>query len=169
MAGVTLHANILSQLIQSALTGKGLLQTWSEPIAAVWLGSWIALGAILAWCVGSMPRVLLLVILGEGIIYGISVKALAWGWWIPIVPCFLGFAIAALTIVLLTNREQEKLQLIQTVELILAESDDQVTATNIAIEYLKQGETPDKVKVIENLVESKLKQSNLWIDRMEKD
>jgi CHASE2 domain-containing sensor protein len=169
MAGVTLHANILSQLIHAALTGKGLLQTWSEPIAAVWLGSWIALGAILAWCVGSMPRVLLLVILSEGILYGISVKALAWGWWIPMVPCFLGFAIAALTIVFLTQREQEKLQLIQTVELILAESDNQVTTTNIAIEYLKQGETPEKVKVIENMVVSKLKQPDLLINSTQKD
>jgi diguanylate cyclase (GGDEF)-like protein len=49
MAGVVIHAQILSQLLDSSLEGKGLFWFWPEWVEIVWLALWSGVGGVLVW------------------------------------------------------------------------------------------------------------------------
>lgn len=49
MAGVAIHANCISQLVQSALIARPLLQVWSSQAEALWVVVWAAVGTLVSW------------------------------------------------------------------------------------------------------------------------
>lgn len=50
MAGVTIHANLISQILSATLDGRmPTLRTWSEPLEGLWVLAWATIGAILSW------------------------------------------------------------------------------------------------------------------------
>jgi CHASE2 domain-containing sensor protein len=51
MAGVILHAQMVSQLLSVAIDDQPLLWYWSEPIEMLWIALWAVLAGLLAWCI----------------------------------------------------------------------------------------------------------------------
>ena len=154
MPGVVIHANIIARLLDAALTGKGLLKVWSEPIEWLWIVFWSGIGAMLAWKIQSSEKLLLTIIITNFLLVVLAYISFLQGWWIPVIPALMGFAIAVISLPLITIKQIQKIQLRQTVKLLLAMSQEQPAAGKIALEYLKQGETPDKLTIIENTLNS---------------
>lgn len=104
MAGVEIHANLISQIVSAALEERGLLNTLSEPLEWLWILGWAAIGTNLSnqWkdkqgfvrisLVNTTSRVLL----WSGSLFAISYIAFLASWWIPMLPPLLTLVIASL-------------------------------------------------------------------------
>jgi len=98
MPGVEVQANIISQILSSALEGRPPIKTWPKPVEGLWIFLWSGLGASLAWklrYIGGFAKllpgwtILSLSLAGTGLV-GSSYLAFLWGgWWIPVVPPML--------------------------------------------------------------------------------
>jgi CHASE2 domain-containing sensor protein len=153
MAGVTIHANIVSQLLSAAIDGRSLLRVWSKPIEWLWILGWSGVGAILAWQL-KLPQWILLSVLGmSGIIVMSVYLAFLQGWWIPAVPAMLAAIGSAIALPVATQKVLEKIQLDITVNLLIEIARDQPASGQIAIEYLKQSETPEHRSAIDKLLQ----------------
>ena len=104
MAGVEIHANLTSELLNAVLEDRPLLDTWSEPVEWLWILLWSAVGAVLTWkwrygsgAKASIERtiggiVAIVALIGSGY------WAFLGGLWIPIVPPVLAMLGSALSI-----------------------------------------------------------------------
>ncbi|MEO1430344.1 MAG: adenylate/guanylate cyclase domain-containing protein [Cyanobacteria bacterium J06633_8] len=93
MAGVTIHANAISQILDAELSNRPLIKTWNEQFEWLWTFSWSLLGAILIWLLRSSKGKILppaSLVLAASCLLSISYLAFFHGWWIPIVPPILG-------------------------------------------------------------------------------
>ena len=84
MAGVLLHAQMVSQLLDAALDGRSLFWFWSEGVEVLWIAAWAAIGGALAWYV-RQPMVLAL----SGTLLLLSLAVIGFGLflqqgWIPL-------------------------------------------------------------------------------------
>jgi CHASE2 domain-containing sensor protein len=99
MAGVLLHAQMVSQLLDAAMEGRSLFWFWSEWVEALWIATWAAIGGALAWYV-RQPMVLAL----SGALLLLSLAAIGFGLflqhgWIPLAaPAFAATATGGLVI-----------------------------------------------------------------------
>jgi CHASE2 domain-containing sensor protein len=153
MPGVMIHANITSQILSAALDGRPMLRVWSEPVEWGWILLWCGVGAALSWQV-KLPRVTVLIVaLAGGGLIGIVYLAFLQSWWIPVVPPMIGLVVATVTLPIITSKQLEKIQLCQTVKLLVAIIKEQPTAGQIAIEYLKQSESQDNQALIEQMLQ----------------
>ncbi|KAF3884436.1 MULTISPECIES: CHASE2 domain-containing protein [Nostocales] len=152
MAGVTLHANIASQILSAALDGRPMLKVWSEPIEWLWILLWSGLGAALSWQAKTFKNILFLLAIASGGIIGISFLAFLKGWWIPIIPPLIGVVCAAVFVQICVSKYLEKIQLRETVKLLVNLAKDQPAEGQIAIEYLKQAESKDNQAFIEKII-----------------
>ena len=91
--GVEIHAHLTSQLINSALDGRPIIQTWNKPLEIVWILGWSFLGAVLSWkwrYSGGVskfsPKTAASFLVATGILVGSTYLAFFWGWWVPVVP-----------------------------------------------------------------------------------
>lgn len=48
-SGVTLHADLASQLISAALDGRPFIRVWSDSLEGLWIFGWSLVGATIAW------------------------------------------------------------------------------------------------------------------------
>ncbi len=100
-SGVTLHANIASQLIAQSLDGRPVLRVWSKTIESIWIAIWAFFSGLLCWkrynyrpisqskFAFRIPWVTLAIASLGGSLFIASYLAFLWGWWIPIVPALL--------------------------------------------------------------------------------
>ena len=77
----------------------------------------------------------------------------------PLVPGVLGLLVAAAALPLVVNHELEKIRLRQTVRQLMAIAQEQPTAGQIAIEYLKQSENEENQALIERIIHK----GSFWI------
>lgn len=152
MAGVTIHANILSQLLDAAVARRPLLRTWSEPAEWLWILIWSGIGALLTWRLKSPVWIAIAGCLTLLILVGITYIAFLGGWWLPMVPGVLGLLAAAAILPLAVTRDLEKMRLRQTVRQLMAIAQEQPTAGQIAIEYLKQSENEENQVLIDSIL-----------------
>ncbi|ELS33363.1 MULTISPECIES: CHASE2 domain-containing protein [Pseudanabaena] len=109
-SGVTLHANIASQLIANALGERPVLRVWSKPIESLWIVIWSLASGLLCWSrrhakptkrskfTFHIPRLALEIAgLGTSLLIASYILFLQ-GWWIPVVPAF--FALFTSTMVI---------------------------------------------------------------------
>ena len=90
--GVILQAQMVSQLLSAVLDGRPLLWNWSMWFEVIWIWGWSIVGALLAWYVRRPSYLLLAVVIGFIILYGIAIILLSlFGCLIPIVPAALIF------------------------------------------------------------------------------
>ena len=152
MPGVIVHANIVSQLLSSALEGRPLMGVWPIYGEYGWIMAWVVLGAI----VGSWPRRMALIAIASTalalLLIAICYLAFLYGWWVPLVPSLFGFGGSAITLAIITSRQSERLFLYRTVMEIMAQEHDQPAAAQIALEYLKQGENQRNQEFINAVV-----------------
>lgn len=149
MAGVTIHANSLSQLLTSSLDGRSLLNTWKEPWEWLWIWGFAIAGAGIAWwSKGGFY------IVAGGFIGAIALVCLCYigfllGWWIPLWPSVIGWVIAAATFPIIATRQLRRAQLARTVRELGAIAQEQPAVGQIALEYLKQTQSEEHQKLIE--------------------
>ncbi|EDX82880.1 hypothetical protein S7335_58 [Synechococcus sp. PCC 7335] len=148
MAGVTIHANIVSQLLSSSLDGRPMLRAWPE--SAEWLWTWgcAIAGASIAWWLKGCGRIVAVGTLGVAIIVGTCYLAFLAGWWLPLLPGILGWAIASTTFPLIAARQLKQIELRQTVQELAAIAQDQPAVGQVAIEYLRQSESEENQALI---------------------
>jgi len=152
MAGVTIIANVLSRILSAAIEGKPLLRVWSEPIEWLWILLWSGIGAVLSWRFKSMSIMIGTIILAAIGLAIVTYLAFNIGWWIPVIPPIFGLVIAAIILPFFTSRQIEKIQLRQIVELLVTAAKEQPAVGQIAIEYLKQGESKENQALIEKMI-----------------
>lgn len=120
--GIEAQANIISQLLSSALDGRSGLKTWSEPIEVVWIFLWSLTGATLCWVLRDagglaklLPRWTLISLLFAlvGLVGSSYLAFIISSWWIPVIPpalALLGAATA--TTGYIANFEREERQVV---------------------------------------------------------
>lgn len=99
MAGVTIHANLTSQILSSALDGRPLIKSGNEPFEWLWILLWSTIGAILSW--QQRHNIFLITVsisVAGTALMGCCFLGFLVGWWIPIVPPALGLAGATIAI-----------------------------------------------------------------------
>lgn len=160
MAGVTIHANIASQILSAALHGRPMLRVWSQGVDCLLILLCCFVGAALSWQVKSPRKQVIIVIVAISVLGGIAYAAFLHGWWIPLVPSIIGLVVSAITLPIVTTIHLEKIQLRQTVELLVAICKEQPTAGQIAIEYLKQAESQENQVFIEQIISDSFEELN---------
>ncbi|MEH1902371.1 MAG: CHASE2 domain-containing protein [Nostoc sp.] len=153
MPGVFIHANITSQILTAALQGRAMLRTWSEIWKSLWILLWSGIGTLIAWRLKS-PRQLMFLVTSTGLgLIVFSYLAFLQGWWIPIIPPLLGLILAPIILPMFATKQLEKIQLQQTLKLLLAVAKEQPAAGKIAIEYFKQAERKENQQLIDKILQ----------------
>lgn len=154
--GVSMHANIASQLIRMAIDSDRPIKTIEEFAEALWMTAWIIAGTILGYHASTLSRFPIVWMMGVAIIIGVAASALHESWWIPIILPTLGWSISFV----LMNAYvaiREKLQRADTMRLF-----EQFVAPEIAQaiwkqrDQLLQGLHPKPRKTIATLLFSDL-------------
>lgn len=153
MAGVILHANITSQILSAALDGRPMIRVWSNPAEWLWILLWSAVGAAISWQITSLRLRMILLVITSGGLIEIAYFAFLQGWWIPVIPPLLGLIVAVVTLPHFTSKQLEKIQLRETIKLLVAIAKEQPAAGQIAIEYLKQAEGIEHQAIIEKIIQ----------------
>ena len=107
----------------------------------------------MGWGLRSPINLAIGILLASGGLVGSCYLAFLSGWWIPVVPALLGFWGAVIAIVIVINKQRDRLQFRRTLALLLEAQRDHPTAGRIAIEYLKQSETKEHQTWIEQGLE----------------
>ncbi|MEM7797112.1 MAG: CHASE2 domain-containing protein, partial [Cyanobacteria bacterium P01_C01_bin.118] len=154
MAGMTVHANIISQLLAAALDERPLLHTWSEPHEQLWGLMWALIGAGMAWWLKSARVMLFVAIAGLMILFSLCYISFLTGWWLPLLPACLCWGIAVLTFIIMTNQRLKRIQLQQTVQQLLTIAQEKPAVGQIALEYLQQTESEENQTLISNLLDN---------------
>ncbi len=104
-SGVEIHANLISQILSSVLSGRSLIQTWTKSLEFWWIFAWSVVGATLSWkwrYTGGFTKFLFQFVVGVllpfGSLLGICYLAFLSGWWIPLIPPTLALLGSAITI-----------------------------------------------------------------------
>ena len=116
------HAVATAHLLAAALEGERTIASWPEPLEMLWIAFWVAGPAGIVWKLRYCPG-----FVGWAILTGVGALALATlaaygafslGMWLPLVPCWLGSALAALVAIPLAYIWQlRELLRVRTVEL----------------------------------------------------
>ena len=111
MPGVTVHAQMVSQLLSAAIDGQSLIWSWHEWQEIGWIYLWGLLGSV---SVIFISRPLLMVVgqvVGVSIIVGSGVIIFLSGGWIPIIAPTIAFAGGAIALVIYNAYQAKQEQL----------------------------------------------------------
>jgi len=108
ITGVELHANFISQILSTALSGRPLIHVWSNFVQGLWIFGWALVGASLSWRLRSPLYSILSIMLAAFALTASSYLALIKGWWIPVIPSLLVLYGAAGVITLYITQMQEE-------------------------------------------------------------
>lgn len=104
-AGVEVHANLASMIVNAALNNRPLFKSWPEWVEWLWIFAASSIGAVLSWSgryAGSTAkqslRITASTLLAGGGIFLAGYVGFLNGWWIPVVPPVLAFAGSAIAI-----------------------------------------------------------------------
>lgn len=91
VTGIELQAHAISQIINAALVGRPLLQSWPDWLEYVWIVSWGSLGITLARLKFKPAYYFMsITLLSVGLIT-FSYGLLTLSWWIPVIPTTTAF------------------------------------------------------------------------------
>ncbi|MEM9214885.1 MAG: CHASE2 domain-containing protein [Cyanobacteria bacterium P01_F01_bin.150] len=99
--GVIIHAQMASQVIDAALGDKPLLAWWSEWAEILWITGWSFIGAGIIVSLRSPRIIVLSILIGSSILWGLSFFLFIRGWWIPFIPALISLLLAGLCIIIL--------------------------------------------------------------------
>jgi len=116
-SGVSIHGDIASQLISTALEGRPRIQVWSETYEYLWICGWSFVGAILIWMrrsrkeTSSLYSASLIVLLLGICLVGASYLAFLLGaYWVPVVPGCLALFGSAISVTGIIARDTSKMR-----------------------------------------------------------
>ncbi|MBE9064079.1 CHASE2 domain-containing protein [cf. Phormidesmis sp. LEGE 11477] len=154
MAGIAIHANILSQLLSSSLDGWPTLQTLPEGWEWFWIWAHACVGAAIAWWLKDFWQIVVVVTLGVVALLGGSYLSFLAGWWLPLLPGILAWTVAALSFPWLATQQLKQLTLKHTLRQLIKAEAEQPAVGQIALEYLKQTESEEHQGLI-----------NAWLEK----
>jgi adenylate cyclase len=104
-AGVEIHANLVSQILEQVLADRPSVKTWSDPVEWLWIFAWSVLGSTVTWKLRyysgtnkiSFVSSASLFLAGCSLL-GISYVAFLDGLWIPVAPALIGLLGSAIAI-----------------------------------------------------------------------
>jgi CHASE2 domain-containing sensor protein len=102
--GVFVQAQMVSQILSSAIDGRGLLWWWPLWVEALWVWGWSLVGGIIAWYISKPLHLGLAVSVTLLIQFGICFSIFTASGWIPLIPSILGLLATQLAIVLWFKR-----------------------------------------------------------------
>lgn len=137
MSGVVLHANIISQILNSVLDGRALINTFSERLEMIWIFIWGVIGGIIGWIFKEIKWFVILSCLNIVILLGVSFLAFLQGWWIPVIPCLLVYLITMIVMGIGTFKKMQQQKLLQTLRRLKQLSEHSPMAQKIALENFK--------------------------------
>ncbi len=137
MAGVVVHANIISQIISAVVDGRALINTWNESLESFWVLVWAGVGGGIGWMFKDILLVIGLYCLSLLVLLGICYLAFLWGWWLPLIPCLLSGGLAMILMLLITANKIKKQEFIATLRRLSEIGSDYPIAQKIALESLK--------------------------------
>ncbi len=152
MAGIAVHANIISQLLAAALDERPLLNTWSEPQEQLWGLMWALMGTSMVWWLKSPRRVLTIATLGFIVLFLLCYASFLAGLWLPLLPAVLSWGLSILAFVIMANQRLKRIQLQQTVKQLVMISQEKPAVGQIALEYLQQTESEENQQLISSLL-----------------
>jgi diguanylate cyclase (GGDEF)-like protein/PAS domain S-box-containing protein len=110
IAGVELQANLVSQIISSALEGRSLIHVWSDQIEWLWIFAWAWVGARLSWKLRSPHKSAFAILISGAGLISITYLAFLQAWWLPVVPPLIATAGSALVIIAHIAHLEEELK-----------------------------------------------------------
>ena len=152
MAPVTIHANIVSQLLTSAMVEKGTLRGVSQTSEWLWMLFWCGFAGFWCWYLYNAWLKAIAVVLTLITVITITYFLFLQGWWLPIVPIVLGIFVSAIAMEIFNLRKYQRLQLQQVLKILRLISQKQPAVAQIALEYLKQSESKENKLLIEKQV-----------------
>lgn len=99
IAGVELHAQIISQILSASMNDRALIHVWPDGLEVVWILAWAFVGTILSWYIRSPMKSGGFLLLSSGSLFGICYGAMLLGWWIPLVPPVIALGVSAIAII----------------------------------------------------------------------
>ena len=153
MPGVFVHANIICQILAAAILDNTLFKVLPASLELVWIAVSAFIGAVLVWLFKAPAKAFVALNIAAIALVTISYRLFLWQWWIPVLPPIAGLWAAAAITLWLTNHRRSQRQLKQSIELLLSISQDKPAAGKIALEYLKQGESQQNLKIIERMTQ----------------
>ncbi len=82
MTGVTVHANIISQIISAVLDKRPLIHVWDDSIEWLWILAWAWLGAVISRQLKSPLLSAICIVFASGGFLGLCFLAFLLGWWL---------------------------------------------------------------------------------------
>ncbi|WP_019509138.1 CHASE2 domain-containing protein [Pleurocapsa sp. PCC 7319] len=152
MAWVTIHANIVAQLLDAAIDGETMLYTISETKEWLYIFIGAVAGAYIGWWVRRFWLRAIVAIFSVTITVVSTYIAFLQGWWLPVVPIAIALILATVAIAVITPRLLARMRLIETVKQLSLICARQPTVKKIALEYLKQGESQKNKVLIGRIV-----------------
>lgn len=101
MPGVVIHAQHVSQILSTVLNNRPLMWCWSEGPEILWILGWSVVGGLLAWRIRRLWLFGLGVVIGVGVLYGVTYVLFLNSGWVPLVPPMIGLVATAITVVLI--------------------------------------------------------------------
>ncbi len=101
MPGVVIHAQHVSQILSTVLNNRPLMWCWSEGPEILWILGWSVVGGLLAWRIRRLWLFGLGVVIGVGVLYGVTYVLFLNSGWVPLVPPIIGLVATAITVVLI--------------------------------------------------------------------
>ena len=161
MSGVMLQANIISQLLSSALDGRSPLYVWPKPLEWLWVFAWAGVGLGIGWRWQSVMVVMLCLVFASGSLVAIAYLSFLLGWWICVMPALLTLWGTTAVLLMVNNRQKERLLFKGCLAKLLAQSQDYPIAGRIALEYFKQSENlQNQAEIDEYLTQQSIEQGN---------
>ncbi|AFY35343.1 CHASE2 domain-containing protein [Calothrix sp. PCC 7507] len=103
MAGVTIHANLTSQILSAALDDRPQIKTLPEPWEWLWILVWSMVGAILCWeqrhSNSKTNKLPVMILFAGGCLLGGSYLAFLCSWWIPVIPPLMALGWSAIAVI----------------------------------------------------------------------
>lgn len=95
-SGVEIHANVAAQLISSALHRRPILQGIPEAVEWLWILGWASMGTAVGWTLRSIRTAIAAIVIIIATLFSLVYGLFLMGWWLVVIPSFLGFGFAAL-------------------------------------------------------------------------
>jgi len=153
ISGVVLQGNFISQIVNAAIEGRPMIQVIPDWIEYLMLVVYAGLGSILFLKFQPLRSLIGLLILILTLC-GFSYLLFLSGWWLPLVPSLLSLVSGSTVAIILRTIQLERVQLYQTLELLIKVEGSDPLVIKIALEHFK-------------LLESKRNQAliNQWVQK----
>ncbi|WP_071190345.1 TIR domain-containing protein [Trichormus sp. NMC-1] len=105
VAGITLHGQMISQILSATLDNRPLIWWWSTGYETLWMFSWAVVGGVVCWRLNRTSHIAIAVVGSVACIYTVCyVIFLYQSGWIPLIPPALTLIATGAGVVYLTYR-----------------------------------------------------------------